>query len=62
MSFLAISNHYSDDGKHKAIVYKSMEDRSYSVFVEGETGEFSVPFNSLSDAEDFAEDCMLQRT
>lgn len=60
MALLAISNHYTEDGKQKAIVYKSLdESRSYSVLVEGEKGEFRVPFSNLPDAEDFAEEYVL---
>lgn len=60
MALLALSNRYTEDGKYKAIVYKSLdESRSYSVMVEGDSGGFKVPFNSLSEAEDFAEEYVL---
>ena len=60
MALLALSNHYASDGKHKAIVYKSLdESRKYSVMVEGDASSFRVPFSNLSDAEDFAEEYVL---
>jgi hypothetical protein len=51
----------NESGKKSAIVYKHIINGSYSVVVKSDTGStFNASFDNRQDAEDFAEDWVLE--
>lgn len=56
-----LSSFFSEDGRRKAIIYRVLGgDTKYSVSIMNESGSnFSSDFNTLEDAENFAEDWVL---
>lgn len=56
-----LSSFFSEDGRRKAIIYRVLGgDTKYSVSIMNESGSnFSSDFDTLEDAEDYAEDWVL---
>lgn len=61
MSIKIISEYLSTDEQRTSTVYRVLETGEYKVSVKNEAGStFSSTFDALADAEDFAEDWVLQ--
>lgn len=57
-----LTNFYSDDGKRTATVMRLLESKTYQVSVTNDSGSgFNAKFDTLVDAENFAEDWVLPR-
>lgn len=62
MAIQELSTFYSDDGKRTAKVIRLLETKIFQVSVTNDSGSsFNCRFETLLDAENFAEDWVLPR-